>query len=220
MSTAAGSALGAEITPASVVRARFASPPRRSSSPISAVMRERIAASFATVETRANVRATSSGPLRRGAELDVAPAELVVGGVDAERLLEGLERALLIAELVLLEDADAAKHVAAARAARVLELDAEVARALLGGRRAGRERCGRARGEALALEEARRDASCVGVRGVDLEERLDVRHRALRLLQLVREDVDQLRADAACASPASGGGSAASACSSMRATSR
>ena len=31
---------------------------------------------------------------------------------------------------------------------------------------------------------------------VDVEERLDVRHRALRLLQLIREDLDQLGADA------------------------
>jgi hypothetical protein len=129
-------------------------------------------------------------------ELDVAAAQLVVGGIDAERLLEGFEGARQIAELVLLQDADAPEHASPARPAGVFELDAEVACALLGRLRACGERRCRAGGEALVFEETRRDPSRVGMRGVDLEEGLHVRHRALQLLQLVREDLDQLGADA------------------------
>ena len=130
------------------------------------------------------------------AELDVAAAEIVVCGIDAERLLERVEGALRILQLVLLQDADAAEHVASSRTARVLQLDAEVARALLGGGRAGGERCGGTRREALALKQPRRDAARIGMRRIDLEERLHVGHRALRLLELVREYLDELAADA------------------------
>ena len=137
--------------------------------------------------------------LERASELDaerhVALAKLVVGGIDPERLLERLEGALRVVELVLLEDADPAEDVASSRPTRVLELDAEVARAFVRRRRACSERRGGPCGEALALEETRRDASRLCVRRIDLEERLDVRHRALGLLELVGEDLDQLLPD-------------------------
>ena len=138
------------------------------------------------------------GVLERDGELDVARSEVVVGRVDREGGVEGLEGERGLLERVLPEHPEALQDAEALRTACVLELDpqellhlGEIARR----ERRARERRGGPRRVGLVHEELRRHPLRVVVGGVELEHRLRVRQRALGLLEVVCVEVDEAEAN-------------------------
>ncbi len=131
--------------------------------------------------------------LQPARQLDVLTAQPVVGRVDRQRLLERIERALVVAHPLVFQPAQASEELGPLRTAGVLELDRQIARDLL--RRSerlarGRERCGRPAREPLDDDELLRCAPRCLVRRLGREELFDVRHRALGLVQLVGVELD------------------------------
>ena len=135
-------------------------------------------------------------PLQLRRERDVAGAQIVVRGVDRERLLEGIECTCVIAQSLAPQRAEAQEEARPLGAARVVELERQVARDLLR-RSEGLERRGESgRGaprEPLDDDELLRDLSRRLVGRVDGQQLLDVRERPFGLLKLVRVELHDAR---------------------------
>ena len=136
--------------------------------------------------------------LERRRERHVPRAQVVVGRVNREGLLVGVEGSRRVAEALAAQSTQAREERRPLRTAGAVELEGQVPRDLLGraeGLERRRERRSRASGEALDDHELLRDAAGALVGRIEREQLLDVRQRALGLLQAIRvEDRRSARA--------------------------
>ncbi len=134
--------------------------------------------------------------LERRRERHVPRAQIVVGGVEREGLLERVERPRGVAEALAPQAAEAGEQRRALGAARAVELQRQVPRHFLGravGLERRRERGRGAPGETLDDDELLSDPPRVLVHGIEEQQLLEVRQRALRLLQAIGVEVDDAR---------------------------
>ncbi len=123
-------------------------------------------------------------------------AQVVVARVNGDGLVEELERTLRVPHPLVLELSELEQQGDPLRSARVLELDGHVACCLLrcsecvAGGGQGRSR---ARREPFDAHEPLRDGPCLRVHRIHRQELLDMRQRALRLVQLVGVHFDDPR---------------------------